>query len=117
MNISKNMEVIENSVYMGNVLLDIETVAEKAEATASFVVEALPIFKRYKVKGVLDLGCGVGRHCVYLAKNGFDVVGVDVSESAPRMAQEWTRKERLAKVSFVRATMLTSRSVISVSML
>jgi len=54
---------------------------------------------------VLDLGCGTGRHCVYLAKNGFDVVGVDVSESALRMANEWVQKERLTNVSFIRATM------------
>ena len=72
---------------------------------APFVVEALPSFKRCNVKSVLDLGCGAGRHCVYLAKNGFDVVGVDVSESALRMANEWVRKERLTNVSFIRATM------------
>ncbi|MDH5460280.1 MAG: methyltransferase domain-containing protein, partial [Candidatus Bathyarchaeota archaeon] len=51
---------------------------------APFVVEALPTFKRCNVKSVLDLGCGAGRHCVYLAKNGFDAIGVEISESALR---------------------------------
>lgn len=69
------------------------------------MVEALPTFKRCNVKSVLDLGCGAGRHCVYLAKNGFDAIGVEISESALRMANEWVQKERLTNVSFIQATM------------
>jgi len=41
----------------------------------------------------------------YLAKNGFDVVGVDVSESALKMAIAWIRKERLTNVAFTAGTM------------
>lgn len=70
-----------------------------------FVVEALPTFKRYKTKSVLDLGCGVGRHCVYLAKNDFNVVGVDISMTALKMANEWRKEEKLKNVSLTRATM------------
>jgi ubiquinone/menaquinone biosynthesis C-methylase UbiE len=33
-------------------------------------------------KRVLDLGCGTGRHTVYLASKGFDVYGTDISENA-----------------------------------
>lgn len=69
------------------------------------MVDALPTFRRYKIKSVLDLGCGAGRHSVYLANNGFDVVGVDVSGSALRMANKWVRKERLTNVAFMRGTM------------
>jgi len=54
---------------------------------------------------VLDLGCGAGRHTVCLAENGFDVIGVDVSKSALRIAKEWARKENLEEVSLVQATM------------
>ena len=31
---------------------------------------------------VLDIGCGAGRHALYLQGNGFDVVGIDVSPMA-----------------------------------
>ena len=72
---------------------------------APFVVEALPTFKRCNVKNVLDLGCGVGRHCVYLAKNNFDVVGVDISMTALKMANEWRKKEKLKNITLIRATM------------
>lgn len=69
------------------------------------MVEALPVFQLFQIKSVLDLGCGTGRHCVYLAKNGFSVVGVDVSKSALRMANKWIRKERLTNVAFMQGTM------------
>ncbi|MDH5754631.1 MAG: class I SAM-dependent methyltransferase [Candidatus Bathyarchaeota archaeon] len=72
---------------------------------APFVVEALPTFKRCNVKNVLDLGCGAGRHCVYLAKNNFDVVGVDISMTALKMANEWRKKEKLKNITLIRATM------------
>lgn len=70
-----------------------------------FVAEDLPTLKRYKVKNVLDLGCGAGRPSVFLAKNGFDVVGVDVSKSALRIANEWVRKEKLTNAAFICGTM------------
>jgi len=72
---------------------------------AAFVVEALPAFKHQRFKCVLDLGCGVGRHTVCLAKNDFDVIGVDVSKSALRIAKEWVKKENLERVALVQATM------------
>jgi len=37
---------------------------------------------------VLDLGCGEGRHCAYLASLGFQIVGLDISRVALRKALE-----------------------------
>lgn len=34
----------------------------------------------------IDLGCGVGEEALYLAENGFDVTGVDISPTAIRLA-------------------------------
>ena len=36
---------------------------------------------------VLDVGCGVGRHVLYLGKRGFQVAGVDISPSGVKTAQ------------------------------
>jgi 2-polyprenyl-3-methyl-5-hydroxy-6-metoxy-1,4-benzoquinol methylase len=36
---------------------------------------------------VLDVGCGVGRHVLYLGKHGFRVAGVDIAPSGVKMAQ------------------------------
>jgi SAM-dependent methyltransferase len=45
------------------------------------------------VKKVLDLGCGTGRHLVYLSGLGFEVWGFDVSATALSLAKEWLEKE------------------------
>ena len=37
---------------------------------------------------VLDIGCGTGTHSLWLAEQGFDVLGVDLSELAVQRAQE-----------------------------
>ncbi len=39
-------------------------------------------------KRVLDLGCGTGRHARFLAERGFEVVGIDASETALELAQK-----------------------------
>ena len=42
----------------------------------------------YYVEGrVLDIGCGAGRHCLYLQKNGFKVVGIDNSPLAIKVSK------------------------------
>lgn len=41
----------------------------------------------------ITLGCGVGRETIYLAKMGFDVVGLDFSPTAIRRAQRRAKAE------------------------
>lgn len=72
---------------------------------APFIVEALPLFRRCGAHYFLDLGCGVGRNVIYLGKQGFDVVGVDVSKSALRKAKSWSETEGISNVTVVCASM------------
>lgn len=49
------------------------------------------LFKNYGesgIKSVLDLGCGTGNHAVPLARRGYEVVGVDHSESMISIAEQ-----------------------------
>jgi ubiquinone/menaquinone biosynthesis C-methylase UbiE len=48
----------------------------------SSVVEFARDLKRVGAKIVLDLGAGSGRHSIYLASQGFQVVAIDVSETS-----------------------------------
>jgi len=41
-----------------------------------------------KTKYILDIGCGTGRHAIELAKRGYKVTGVDLSESQLKRARE-----------------------------
>lgn len=44
----------------------------------------------------LDLGCGSGEKAVYLTKNGFKVVGVDLSPTALREAKTLAQREKVS---------------------
>lgn len=43
----------------------------------------------------LDLCCGVGTNPIYLAKQGFDVTALDVSDGAVKLSKERVEKEKL----------------------
>lgn len=43
----------------------------------------------------LDLGCGLGRHSVYMASKGFDVTAVDLSDYGVNNLKVWAEKENL----------------------
>ena len=45
---------------------------------------------------VLDLGCGIGRHAVALARRGFAVTATDVSPSGLATCAVWLARERLS---------------------
>lgn len=53
-------------------------------------------FKTKDVSTVLDLGCGTGRHSVFLAKKGFKVSGFDQSFSAIKRAKKLAEQDRVA---------------------
>lgn len=41
-----------------------------------------------KTTRILDIGCGTGRHSIELAQRGYNVVGIDLSESQLKRAKE-----------------------------
>lgn len=53
------------------------------------------IFKKFGINKVLDLGCGSGRHTVYLIKKGFRVYGIDIAEEGIKITKEWLKEEEL----------------------
>ncbi|MEA2066878.1 MAG: class I SAM-dependent methyltransferase [Thermotogota bacterium] len=56
------------------------------------------LLHRWKEKGYkrfLDLGCGMGRHSIFFAENGFQVTGYDLSESGLRILKESVEENNL----------------------
>jgi len=41
---------------------------------------------------ILDIGCGTGRHAIELAKRGYQVTGIDLSDSQLKRAREKAQK-------------------------
>ncbi|MHB0859109.1 MAG: class I SAM-dependent methyltransferase [Anaerolineae bacterium] len=47
----------------------------------------LGLFARHGVHRVLDVACGTGQHAIALARHGYQVTAVDISQAMVRMAQ------------------------------
>ncbi len=54
-----------------------------------------------KTTRILDLGCGSGWLSVFLARNGFKMLGVDVASHAIELAKTWAGEEKLDIEFFV----------------
>jgi cyclopropane fatty-acyl-phospholipid synthase-like methyltransferase len=54
---------------------------------------------------VLELGCGAGNYCIYLAEKGFTVTGIDISEKAIELAKENALKKKV-ECAFIAADVL-----------
>ncbi|MBY8988398.1 MAG: class I SAM-dependent methyltransferase [Candidatus Lokiarchaeota archaeon] len=53
------------------------------------------IFSEKGVQRILDLGCGTGRHLLYLLKKGFEVYGLDGSPNGLKITKIWLTEENL----------------------
>jgi SAM-dependent methyltransferase len=53
----------------------------------------------------IDLGCGAGNYAIYLANAGFDVAGIDISQTAIKIAKENAKKKGV-KCDFLVADVL-----------
>ena len=52
-----------------------------------------------KTRNAIDLGCGTGTHSIYLAQQGFSVIGVDISPTAiERGPEESIRSRRKTRI-------------------
>ncbi|MFQ6065118.1 MAG: class I SAM-dependent methyltransferase [Candidatus Bathyarchaeia archaeon] len=65
------------------------------EEPDQIVVNLASMLKKRKAEKVLDLGCGAGRHVIYLAETGFETHGADISETGLRLTKKKLRSRRL----------------------
>ena len=54
------------------------------------------LFREKGVRRILDLGCGTGRHLLFLLKKGFEVYGLDGSPNGLEIAKNWLTEENLS---------------------
>jgi len=61
---------------------------------------AKDIFKRNNCINIMDLGCGTGRHSIYLAQQGFKVYATDISETGLEITKLKAEKLNLDNIKF-----------------
>ncbi len=72
---------------------DGECFAQGTIGECDFIEKELDFNKNLKI---LDIGCGTGRHSIELAKRGYDVTGIDLSDSLLKKARQKSEKFDLA---------------------
>ncbi|MBU0982128.1 class I SAM-dependent methyltransferase [Patescibacteria group bacterium] len=61
-----------------------------------YMGKIVEVLKKKGAKNILDLGCGSGRHTIFLVKKGFSVFGLDNSSTGLDMTREWLFEEKLS---------------------
>src|SRR5690625_7905088 len=71
---------------------------EEAHLLADLIEDEIP---NRSYPEILDVGCGRGRHSVALARRGYEVTGVDLSQEVVGKAEEIAEEAGVRKVTFV----------------
>jgi 2-polyprenyl-3-methyl-5-hydroxy-6-metoxy-1,4-benzoquinol methylase len=72
---------------------DREVFTQGTMGECDFIEQEIGHNKRCRI---LDIGCGTGRHSLELARRGYSVTGIDLSESQLQRARKKAGKEKLA---------------------
>jgi 2-polyprenyl-3-methyl-5-hydroxy-6-metoxy-1,4-benzoquinol methylase len=75
---------------------DKEIFVQGTQGECDFIEKEIVFRKQSKI---LDIGCGTGRHSIELTKRGYNVTGVDLSDSQLERAKEKAAEQKL-KISF-----------------
>jgi 2-polyprenyl-3-methyl-5-hydroxy-6-metoxy-1,4-benzoquinol methylase len=71
---------------------DNETFAQGTLGECDFIEQEI---EHNRAARILDIGCGTGRHSIELARRGYSVVGIDLSESLLKRAKEKAAEQNL----------------------
>ena len=71
---------------------DKESFTQGTLGECDFIEKEIEYNKNIKI---LDIGCGTGRHSIELSQRGYDIVGIDLSESLLQRAKEKANKQNL----------------------
>jgi SAM-dependent methyltransferase len=65
------------------------------EKECNFLEEIFRKYSKFMPKAILDSGCGTGGHAIPLAKRGYEVTGIDLSETMISIAKEKASKSNV----------------------
>ncbi len=95
--IKEQMEKIYGNIPLENIPWNIESPPE--------ILIDLITSGKVKQCRAIELGCGTGNNVIYLCSRGFDCTGVDISETAIKIAEN-SAEEKNVKCNFITADVL-----------
>lgn len=78
----------KNLKFWEDAWLRVKKASVKIPDVLDYIPEIPKVFAEHNSKKILDIACGSGWLSFYLNEFGFEVVGVDISESAIKLANE-----------------------------
>ncbi|MFH1669788.1 MAG: class I SAM-dependent methyltransferase [Candidatus Woesearchaeota archaeon] len=64
------------------------------------IIAASRLFKKRGYIRILDLGCGTGRHSIYLAQQGFSVYATDISKTGIEILKKNAKTKNLSNIRY-----------------
>ena len=65
--------------------------------------KAIKVFKDCGYKKILDLGCGYGKHSIYLSQNDFNVTSIDINKQAIEWLEKYIDANHVSNINVIKA--------------
>ena len=74
--------------------------------------KAIKVFKDCGYEKILDLGCGYGKHSIYLSQNDFNVTSIDISKQAIEWLEKYIDANHVGNIVNVKMNFNTFANII-----
>ena len=65
--------------------------------------ETIKVFKDCNYKRILDLGCGYGKHSIYLSQNDFNITSIDINKQAIEWLEKYIDANHVSNINVIKA--------------
>lgn len=103
--VGKKMPYLESEEYHDWIAQHFDMAMGWESRLPAEIPPLVDLFKKNNIKKVIDIGCGTGSHVIELAKNGFEVLGLESSQLMFNTARDKWRdlpKTLQNKVKFIK---------------